>query len=84
MNPKIEKLRAERMKNTGKIESLQTRVKEIDDKITELENVDIVGMVRECGVTPEMLAELLKAMNGKSALPGNRLYTRMEDTHEEN
>ena len=84
MNSKIDKLREERSKHTTKIESLQSRVKEIDEKITELENIDIVGMVRERGVTPEMLAELLKAMHGKPVPAENRNSIRMEDTHEEN
>lgn len=84
MNAKIDKLRTERSKHTKKIELLQTRVKEIDLKITELENVDIVDMVRERGVTPEMLAELLKAMYSKPIPAESRSNIRMEDTHEEN
>ncbi len=84
MNAKIDKLRTERSKHTKKIELLQTRVKEIDLKITELENVDIVDMVRERGVTPEMLAELLKAMHSKPIPAESRSNIRMEDTHEEN
>lgn len=84
MNPRIDKLRVERSKHTEKIESLQTRVKEIDGKITELENVDIVDMVRERGISPEMLAELLKAMHAKPAPAESRRNIGMEDTHEEN
>ncbi len=64
MNPKISKLRAEREKNNGKIIALQTRNKEIDSQITELENTDIIGVVREHGCTPEQLAELLLSLRG--------------------
>ena len=53
MNPKISRLRAEREKNNGKIAALQTM---------ELENTDIIGMVRESGFTPEQLARLLQSM----------------------
>ena len=59
MNPKIEKLRAEKSKNCDRISSLQERNKRIDERILKLENTDILGMVREIGMTPDQLAELL-------------------------
>lgn len=59
MNPKIEKLKAERAKNTEKIGTMQERNRKLSEQITKLENTDIVGMVRELGMTPEQLAELL-------------------------
>lgn len=62
MNPKISRLRAEREKNNGKITALQTRNREIDSQIMELENTDIIGMVRESGFTPEQLSRLLQSM----------------------
>ena len=60
MNPKVQKLRAEREKNDRKIQSLQSRSKTIDEKVTKIENTDIIGLVREVGMTPDQLAELLK------------------------
>ena len=60
MNPKINKLKAEREKNSKKIAALQQRNREIDDSIHELENLDIVGMVRSCGMTPELLRIYLR------------------------
>ena len=62
MNPKIQKLKAEREKNTEKIAALQQRNKEIDSSVLELENLDIIGMVRSCGLTPEALAKLMQAV----------------------
>ena len=59
MNPKIEKLRAEKSKNCDRISSLQERNKRIDERILKLENTDILGMVRGIGMTPDQLAELL-------------------------
>lgn len=59
MNQKIEKLRQERMKNDSKIQSLQSRNRAIDSRIEALENTDIIGMVRENGITPDALAQLL-------------------------
>ena len=62
MNPKIEKLRAEREKNCTKISALQSRNREIDETVRSLENADIIGLVREQGLTPEQLAELLASL----------------------
>ena len=59
MNPKIQKLKAEREKNDRKIIALKERNKDIDERITELENTDIIGMVREYELTPDMLYELI-------------------------
>lgn len=69
MNPKIEKLKAERSKNAEKISTLQERNRKLNEQITKLENTDIVGMVREIGMTPEQLAELLNRKH--SAVPEN-------------
>lgn len=62
MNPKIQKLKAERAKNDAKISALQARNREIDSTVEELENLDIIGMVRSCGITPEMLARFIQDM----------------------
>ena len=59
MNPKLQKLRAELEKNTEKIEKLQSRNTELKKQIQELENIDIIYMVRECGLSPEGLSGLL-------------------------
>lgn len=59
MNPKISRLRAEREKNNGKIAALQTRNREIDSQIMELENTDIIGLARATGMRMEELAQFL-------------------------
>lgn len=61
MNPKIAKYKAERQKNAEKINALQARNKKLDELITKLENTDIIGMVRESGITLDALCELLGA-----------------------
>ena len=68
MNPKVIKLREEREKNSKKIASLQARNKKIDEDIMSIENTDIIGMVRENNLTPDMLYELIRAMK-KNPLP---------------
>lgn len=67
MNPKISKLKAEKEKNLKKIADMNARNKEIDRQVMELENLDIIGLVRECRITPEDLAKLLKNMTEEKA-----------------
>lgn len=67
MNPKIEKLKAERSRNTEKISGLQNRNRKLSEQITKLENNDIIGMVREIGMTPEQLAALLSGRTADSS-----------------
>lgn len=64
MNPKIKKLRTELEKNNGKITALQAKNKELEKQIRELENTDIIGMVREQGMTMEEFATLFQQMKG--------------------
>ena len=62
MNPKIMKLRGELEKNKCKISDLQGRNRELEEQIRELEDTDIIGMVRENGMTMEQFAELFRRM----------------------
>lgn len=66
MNPKINKLRAELEKNNGKIAVLQAKNKDLEKQIRELENTDIIGMVREQGMTMEEFASLFQQMKHAS------------------
>jgi len=69
MNPKITKLRTELEKNNSKIASLQARNRDIEKQIRELENTDIIGMVRENGMTIEQFAELFQMMKDSVVIP---------------
>lgn len=60
MNPKIVKINAEHAKNAAKIARLQARNRELEKQRTELENTDIIGLVREMGLTPDQLAALIR------------------------
>ena len=77
MNPKIPKLKAEKEKLLVKRASIDARCDAIDTQITELENLDIVGTVREMGITPDQLAELLKKLM-ESPVPSEKT----EETNE--
>ena len=82
MNPKVIKLKAEREKNCAKIEKLTARNKKIDVDIIDIENTDIVGMVRDYGLSPDMLMELLAKMQ-QNPLPGVVLPKKEEPALEE-
>lgn len=59
MNPKIKKIDTEYEKNAAKITELQARQRELKQRL-ELENLDIIGMVRNMGLTPDQLAALIQ------------------------
>ena len=66
MNPKLPKLRADNARDRAKVEMLLARIEARDKTITEYENTDIIGMVREIGMTPEQLYELLSGFRPKA------------------
>ena len=41
--------------------ALTARNDEIDQEVTKLENLDIIGLVRGIGLTPDQLAALIRA-----------------------
>lgn len=60
MDARIPKLRAEAAKLKTRIENLTARYTALTDKITELENLEIVGMVRAQNMSIEQLVALIK------------------------
>lgn len=62
MNQKIQKIVTEIEKVKGKIATQQARLRELEQQKTELENTEIVGMVRSLEVTPEELATIIQAI----------------------
>ena len=83
MNPKVVKLREEREKNVEKIASLQARNKKIDADIIKIENSDILGMVHEFGLSPDVLYELILAAK-KNPLPVSNPINETEEDNSEN
>ena len=67
MNPKIQKIVTEIEKVKGKIATQQARLRELEQQKTELENTEIVGMVRGLDVAPEELAAFIKAFRSSTA-----------------
>ena len=76
MTPKIEKLKEEKQKNIEKINGWQNKIanaekrnEEIDRKIMEYENTDIIGMIRSSDLTIEEIVELISS--AKATKGGN-------------
>lgn len=76
---KIEKLKAERDSHLAKAQRHSEAAKELDDKITNLENTSIIGMVRESGLTPAELAELISLLKDDPAKTINERTNGNED-----
>ena len=83
MNPRIAKLKEERDKLFEKATAYQARIKAIDEQIMKLENTDIVGIVRETGVTIDELAELLALLEKQPNAVIPEKYMNMEEDDEE-
>lgn len=69
MNSKISKINAELAKTKQKISALQDDLRDLEQQKTELENTNIVGLVREAGMTSQELAALLQAFRENSGTP---------------
>ena len=59
MDARIPKMRAEAARLKTRIENLTARYNATVEKITELENLEIVGMVRAQNMSIEQLAALI-------------------------
>ena len=60
MDARIPKLRTEAARLKTRIENLTARYNATVEKITELENLEIVGMIRAQNMSIEQLAALIK------------------------
>ena len=60
LDARIPKLRTEAARLKTRIENLTTRYNATVEKITELENLEIVGMVRAQNMSIEQLAALIR------------------------
>ncbi len=80
MNPRFKKIDAEYEKNAAKISVLQNRQKELEKQRRELENLDIVGLVRSMGMTAEELSVLIKASRENQPVSDQN---KQEESHEE-
>ncbi len=66
MNPRLQKVTDEIEKLRRKVNDYQSRLRDLERQKTEMENADIVAMVRGIDIPPEQLAEFVRAfMAGK-------------------
>lgn len=67
MNPKYQKVCAEIAKTEKKVEDLQGQLKELYDKKTELENLEIINTVRAMVLDKDQIMSFLAAMKDSKA-----------------
>lgn len=84
MNPRIEKLKAERDKTAQKIEVLTARLKSLNEQILKLENTDIIGIVRDNGLTIDQLAELMTLLDTNPTASVPDYFEERSDQKDEN
>jgi hypothetical protein len=65
LNPRIQKAISEREKLTRKVADYQTRIRELDRQILELENADIVAMVRGVDIPPDEFAAFVRMFHAQ-------------------
>lgn len=70
MTKKRKKLEAALAKLQEQKSELETKIQETEQQITEETNTEIHEIVHKANVTPEQLAEILKAMKN-NGIPGN-------------
>lgn len=69
MSAKIDKVCAEINKTKAKISDYQARLRELEKQKTELENIEIVELVRGVEASPAELAAFIKAFREQSGTP---------------
>lgn len=81
MNPRIKKLRAEQKRVREKIAALQGKDKDLEKEIRDLENIDIVGLVRSEGHTLESFSALMQQLKD-NPIPRTTITKEVSD-HEQ-
>lgn len=81
MSQKLEKLSAEIEKTRARIAILQARLEEMVQQQSELENTEIVELVRSVTATPEELAAFIKAFRAQSG--ASFTFTKQEEPENE-
>ena len=69
MNAKIKKVLSEMRKTELKIEGLQEKWQELSKEKTELENLEIIGLIRGANISTENLTEVIKAYHQTGEVP---------------
>ena len=83
MNPRLEKLRLEREKVSEKLAAMTARLKALDEQILKLENTDIVGIVRENGLSIDQLAALMALLDKNPTAAAPTTLNEMEEKEDD-
>ena len=84
MNNKLTKLQMEIDKIKQKISEQQTRLRELEQQKTEIENTEIVELVRSMKMNTSELSTFLKAYREKTDTPILMPATQEDMDHEKN
>jgi predicted nucleic acid-binding Zn-ribbon protein len=82
MNNKLTKLQMEIDKIKQKISEQQTKLRELEHQKTEIENTEIVELVRSMKMNTSELSTFLKAYRGKNDAPILISETQEDNDHE--
>ena len=66
MNPKLDKMDAEITRLKDKISTYTIRLRDLEHQKTEIENADIIAIVRGVDVPPDELLAFIKAFKERS------------------
>ena len=80
MNPKLAKINAEIGKTKDKIAEHQARLRELERQKTEIENTEIVELMRGVDATPQELASFIRAFRKQGGTPAS-LHKQEENGH---
>lgn len=83
MNKKLSKILAEIEKTKEKLSEQQAKLRELERQRTELENTEMVELIRSTKMNTEELSTFLKAFRQKSEMP-IIMPKQEEQNHEEN
>ena len=84
MNTKLSKLQMEIDKIKLKITEHQSKLRELEQQKTEIENTEIVELVRSLKMNTSELSSFLKAYREKNDAPILMPTTQEDNHHEEN
>lgn len=83
MNAKLKKVLSDMKKTEDKIGLLQGKWEELNRQKTELENLEIIGLIRGAKISTENLNDVITAYRSKSGVPFSS-QKQEENNHEEN
>ena len=85
MNPKINKVTEEIERTKAKIAELQALLPELERRRVDMENTEIIRLVRSASIAPTDLPEFLEAIKTINAAPpineNNTTLTEEDDTN---